>query len=124
MKPKLLFLVMVSMQMMGCNRHAQVQFAGIGIQFAAENGGVTILHVLTNTPAFRAGLYPGLIVQKIDGTSTEGMQQSDWHYKMQGPVGMKITLEIVDAKKGETNTVELTKENIVLTPSTSGLTQN
>jgi carboxyl-terminal processing protease len=117
MKNTLMTVIMLSLFLAGCNRHKEEHAViGIGIGLVVEKDGVTIALVLPNTPASRAGLSPGLVVQKIDGITTVGMQSKDWIRQLRGPVGTKVQLEIVDANRGQTNIVVLNREKIILPP--------
>ena len=87
------------------------QIIGVGFGLAIIADVVTIVYIVPGTPAFRAGLVPGLIVQTIDGTSTKGMQQKDWHQKLRGEVGTAVTLEVIDVASKQTKVVELVRES-------------
>jgi len=52
------------------------------------------------------------VVDKIDGTSTEGKLLKDCVDLLRGPVGTKVKLELIDIVNSKTNTVELTRERI------------
>ena len=90
------------------------QISGIGVALTVRDDTLKIMKVLPNTPASKAGLSVGLIVQKIDGTPTDGNHLKDWVDKLRGKAGTKVKLELVDAANSKTNTVELTREQIKL----------
>jgi carboxyl-terminal processing protease len=94
--------------------HAEDHVTGIGVALAVRDHAVKIMTVLPNTPAAKAGLSAGLIVQKIDGTPTDDTHLKDWVEKLRGDAGTKVKLELVDAANGKTNTVELIREQIKL----------
>ena len=71
------------------------------------------MKVLPNTPASKAGLAPGLVVRKIDGTATDGKLLKECVDMLRGGVGTKVKLELVDTANSKTNTVELTRERIL-----------
>ena len=79
-----------------------------------KGGSLQIMGVQPNTPAAKAGLHPGLVIQQIDGTNIVGMPLVDCVAMTRGPVGSKVQLEVVDPAKNETNVVELTREQIAL----------
>ena len=83
--------------------------ASIGIDLGIRHQRLEIVHVVPNTPASRAGLLTGLVVQKIDGITTEGKSLYDCAMMIRGAAGSKVALEVVDAWFGHTNTVELVK---------------
>ncbi len=93
------------------NNPKQVSFAGVGLVLGIKDEKITIMDVLPNTPASKAGLVPGLVIQKIDGTNTKGMQLEDCVGMIRGPVDTRVKIELVDTAN-KTNTVELTREKI------------
>jgi hypothetical protein len=93
--------------------NTQEHFAGIGLVLLADkNHTIRILGVLPYSPASKAGLSPGLVVQKIDGMSTDGKPLRDCADMIRGARGTKVKLELVDQVNSRTNTVELTREKI------------
>jgi S1-C subfamily serine protease len=88
-----------------------VSFAGVGLVLGIKDEKITILDVLPNTPASKAGLVPGLVIQKIDGTNTKGMQLEDCAGMIRGPVDTRVKIELVDTAN-KAKTVELTREKI------------
>jgi carboxyl-terminal processing protease len=121
MKSPLIFVAIVGLLLTGCGKHAQrVQQAprnivGIGVMVEMSTGRpLTIIGIVSNTPAFQAGLTRGLVIQKIDGTTPDGMTLKEIIDKMRGVEGTKITLELVDPKDNMTNTVTLTREKIAI----------
>jgi carboxyl-terminal processing protease len=71
------------------------------------------MKVLPHTPASKAGLVPGLVVRKIDGTTTDGKLLKECVDMVRGAVGTKVKLELVDTANSKTNTVELTRGRIL-----------
>ena len=112
MKAKLIFAAMLSGLLLASASHAQESFAGIGVMLAERHQAFEIIHIIPNTPASKAGLSEGLVIDKIDGTSTEGKLLRDCVEMLRGPVGTKVKLELIDTVNGRTNTVELTRETI------------
>ena len=108
-----MFAVMVSGLLLGNASQAQEHVTGVGVALGVETNVVKIMKVFPNTPASKAGLSRGLIVQKIDGVATDGKHLKDWVERLRGAVGTKVKLELVDTAKGMTNKVELTREKIL-----------
>jgi C-terminal processing protease CtpA/Prc len=92
---------------------------GIGVAVTVINHSLEIMDVRPNTPAARAGLVRGLIIQRIGDTSTDGKPLQECVGMMRGLVGSKVQLELVDPAKNTTNIVEFTREAIPL-PVRSG----
>jgi RNA polymerase sigma factor (sigma-70 family) len=94
--------------------HPNAQYGGIGaaLDFDKENGAPRIVKVLPNSAAAQAGLTAGLLIKKINSSSTEGKTLSEAVFLMRGRVGTSVTLELVDPKLKQTNTVELIRQRI------------
>lgn len=121
MKTKLILAIALS-SLFGYTVHAQQDISGIGVVLKPEGHAVKIEQVLPNGPASQAHLTNGLIILKIDGTPTDGTHLKKWMEMIRGETGTKVSLELLDPKKGETNTVELVREKIPL-PSGPPLTR-
>ena len=93
---------------------AQEHFAGTGLELAVKHDLLTIIHVMTNTPASKAGLSPGLVVQTIDGVPTRDKPLKDCVEMIRGDAGTKVSLTLVDPVNRTTNTVELIREKIAI----------
>ncbi|HEY5042354.1 MAG TPA: PDZ domain-containing protein [Verrucomicrobiae bacterium] len=93
-------------------RHAQPSITGIGVQLGVRDRALQIMGVVPDTPAAKAGLHPGLVIQQIDGTDIVGKPLVECVSMTRGPVGSKVQLEVIDPAKSETNIVEFTREKI------------
>ena len=113
MKAKLTFLAMLSGLLLACASQAQESVTGIGVALGVEDNTLKIMNVLPNTPASRAGLSRGLVIQKIDGATTDGKHLKDYADMLRGAAGTKVKLELVDTANNKTNTVELIREKIL-----------
>lgn len=89
---------------------------GIGIAITAddETGTLRVNAVLPQSPARRAGLSPGLVIQGINGVSVEGKTVKQCLDMMNGPAGTQVRLELIDQSDGPTRTVELTKQTFLI----------
>lgn len=70
------------------------EFGGLGIEISVQNGILTIISPIEDTPAWKAGIKAGDKVISIDGDSTKGMNLVDAAQKIKGKIGEKIRLEI------------------------------
>jgi PDZ domain len=112
MRIKLMIIAVLCGQWITCVSQAQENFTGIGIQLGIHHDRMEIIHIGTNTPASKAGLSVGLVVQKIDGIPIEGQSLYDCAKMIRGAVGSKVTLELVDSAQSRTNTIELVRAEI------------
>jgi carboxyl-terminal processing protease len=71
------------------------EFPGLGIEITLDNGILTIVSPIEDTPAYKAGLEPGDKIIKIDGESTKNITLIKAVKKMRGPQGTKVTLTIL-----------------------------
>ncbi len=78
-------------------------FEGIGATVNMQDGQVIIVRPLPDSPAEKAGLLPGDIIEKVDGTLVEGMNLLDAIAMIRGPEGTAVRLTI--QRRSETESV-------------------
>jgi len=88
------------------------EFGGLGIEITLENGVLTIVSPIEDTPAYRAGLKPGDKIIKINGDSTKNITLLKAVKKMRGPKGTKVTLTIMREGFGKFKDFTLTRDMI------------
>jgi len=71
------------------------EFGGLGIEITLENGVLTIVSPIEDTPAYREGLKSGDKIIKINGESTKNITLMNAVKKMRGPQGTKVTITIM-----------------------------
>ena len=71
------------------------EFEGLGIEITLEDGVLTIISPIEDTPGFRAGLKPSDKIIRIDGETTKNITLVKAVKMMRGPKGSKVTLTIV-----------------------------
>lgn len=71
------------------------EFGGLGIEITLENGVLTIVSPIEDTPAYKAGLKPGDKIIKINGESTKNITLMNAVKQMRGPKGTKVTITIM-----------------------------
>ncbi len=71
------------------------EFGGLGIEITLENGVLTVVSPIEDTPAFKAGLKPGDKIIKIDGETTKNITLLKAVKMMRGPRGSKVTLTVM-----------------------------
>ncbi|MBP7795793.1 MAG: S41 family peptidase [Elusimicrobiales bacterium] len=90
------------------------EFGGVGIQFEMKDGFPIVITPIPNTPAFKAKIYPGDRIIKIEGKTTENMLRDEIMDSLRGKPGTKVKITIArePEKKGDdwnTFDVELTR---------------
>ncbi|MCE9662174.1 S41 family peptidase [Halomonas sp. M5N1S17] len=88
------------------------QFGGIGIEVGLENGRLTIITPIDDTPASRAGLQARDTILSIDDTSTERLSLQEAVTLMRGEPGSEITVTILRSGEESAFDVTLTREII------------
>ncbi len=86
-------------------------FEGIGATVAEQNGQIVITSPIDDTPAQRAGIRAGDIIEEVDGESTAGWTQEKAVLKIRGPKGTKVTLK-VKHDDGTEQTIEIERDEI------------
>lgn len=99
-------------------------YLGIGIYMLAdaENGTITVVKPMDNSPAKEAGLEEGDLITKVEGEEVTVDNVSEISDKIKGQPGTKVKLEI---KRGEqTFEVEVERRKIVVSHIESKMLQN
>ncbi len=73
----------------------QGEFGGLGIEITIDEGWLTIVAPMEETPAWRAGVKSGDKIVKVDGERTNDMSLMDAVRKMRGKRGTPVTITIV-----------------------------
>src|SRR5690606_30417394 len=76
------------------------EFGGLGIEVTMENELVKVVAPIDDTPASRAGILSGDLIEKIDGEEVRGMTLNDAVDKMRGLVNTPIELTVL--REGQT----------------------
>lgn len=99
------------------------EFFGIGVEISKPAGALTVASLLADTPASKAGLDAGDIIEKIDGLETKDMPINCAVDKITGPRGTKVTLTIKRAGQEKTLDIIITRDKIVV-PTIRGWQRN
>lgn len=76
------------------NEEREGSFSGIGIQIGVQEEKLTVIAPIEDTPAWKAGLKAGDVIQAIDGQSTKGMSVDDAVKLIRGREGSSVKLTI------------------------------
>lgn len=94
------------------NESISSSFEGIGAEIQEQNGYITIVSPIKNSPAEKAGLLPKDKVTEVDGTDIQGMSSSEAVMLIRGEKGSTVTLTIVRNGVDDPMTVELVRDVI------------
>jgi carboxyl-terminal processing protease len=87
---------------------------GIGLDLAEANGQVVISAIHAGSPAQKAAISAGDIVQKVDGSEVAGQSAEKVTLKLTGKAGSQVQLTLQDPQSGQARTLTLTR-----TPATA-----
>lgn len=92
------------------------EIVGIGtsLDLDKKTHALRITKIIPDSPAAKAGVAAGLIVEKIDGIPTTGKSMADCLRLLRGEAGTKVRLELAKEDHSQTNTVELTRQKFQL----------
>ncbi len=90
------------------------EFYGIGVEISKPANALTVASLLANTPASKAGLDAGDIIEKINGIETKDMPINCAVDKITGPRGTSVTLTIKRAGEEKTRDFVITRDKIVV----------
>lgn len=90
-------------------------FSGIGAEVEAHPaGGVLIVNVYEDAPAYGAGLRPGDVVIAVDGTDITAYVLDEAVQMIRGPEGTEVTLTVIREGEEEAFDVTITRARIQL----------
>src|SRR4029079_18812862 len=90
--------------------------AATGASISKRFGYGAVLSVMPNSPAAKAGVEAGDIIEAIDGRSTREMSLAELRSLLNGQQGSNVSLTIVRARKAEPMKVTVTRDAIVIPP--------
>lgn len=83
---------------------------GIGVEVGMRNGVPTVVRVLQDNPALKAGVVVNDIIIKVNDDSTEGKTLNEVVSKIRGESGTSVKLTVV--RGSEEKTFSITRENV------------
>jgi len=95
-------------------RSLEGKIEGIGAYVAAEDGKITIIAPIADSPADRGGIRAGDVILEIDGRSTSGMSLVEAVLNIQGPKGTAVTLSVLHQGETEPEVIEIVRAEIEL----------
>ncbi len=90
------------------------EFVGIGIQVQLQDGVPEVQTSLPDSPAWKAGIRIGDILESVDETPLQGLTTEEIGKLIRGPIGQAIRLTARHEDADETYVVTVTREKIQL----------
>ncbi len=88
------------------------EFGGVGMMVSYKDGALVVIAPMEDTPAFKAGVKPGDLIDEIDGKKTSSMNLDECVRMLKGEPGTKVELVILREGEEESITLSVTRENI------------
>jgi carboxyl-terminal processing protease len=88
------------------------EFGGLGIEISVQNGILTIISPIEDTPAYKAGIKPGDRVVAIDGQSTKGLSLVEASQFLRGKKGTSVILRIVRENQDKPLDITIVRGNV------------
>src|SRR5512140_1582970 len=86
------------------------EIIGIGIDLEKRKRGFVVVSPIEGSPAWRAGIESGDLIDRIDGVDASPLDWNDAISRIQGPAGSEVVLSIV--RRGRTLTFRIKREKI------------
>jgi carboxyl-terminal processing protease len=90
--------------------------ADVGLILSKKFGYVGVVDAIPGSPAEKAGLSTGDMIESIKGIGTRDMPLAYANLLLQGENGSTVDLSVVRVRRPEPQTVKLTRTNLVLPP--------
>ncbi|HEU4385366.1 MAG TPA: MXAN_5808 family serine peptidase [Anaeromyxobacteraceae bacterium] len=90
------------------------EFGGLGFVIAMRDGNLTVVKVLKNTPAQRAGIRAKDVIVKIEEQSTINMDLQDAVDRLRGKPSTKVAITLSRAGWPEPKRLSIVRENITV----------
>lgn len=82
----------------------------VGIFLSKKMGFATIISVLPDSPAAKAGVKPGDLLDRVDGQPTRELSAVQLERRLAGQPGSKLDISIVREARGEPKTISMIRE--------------
>jgi len=95
------------------------EFSGVGIEISKKDGLLTVASLLPDTPAYKAGLDAGDVIERVDGLETKDMSLHCAVKHITGPKGTEVKLTLKRANTNKRETIPIVRARIIV-PSVRG----
>ncbi|MBI4613166.1 MAG: S41 family peptidase, partial [Planctomycetes bacterium] len=85
------------------------KFGGLGIEVSLEDGWITVITPIEDTPAYEAGILAGDRIVEVEGESTEDMTLQEAVRRLRGKPGTQVTIGVLSLGEAEPHEVVITR---------------
>ena len=96
----------------------------VGLILSKKFGYVGVVGTVPGSPAAKAGLSTGDMIESIKGIGTRDMPLAYASLLLEGPAGSTVDLSVVRVRRPDPQTIKLTRANLVLPPVDSHMLAN
>ncbi len=90
------------------------ELEGIGAEVQKKDGQLVIVAPLDGSPAQKARLKPGDVIQKVDGREVGGLPLDQAVDLILGPAGSPVKLTVLDPRTGQTRDITIIRARVIL----------
>ncbi|AEF18261.1 MULTISPECIES: S41 family peptidase [Thermoanaerobacterium] len=91
-------------------------FTGVGLQVEERGQDIVVVSTIKGSPAYKAGIQSGYIVESVDGKDVKGMDIADVTNLIKGDKGTTVTIDFL--ANGKTVEYKLVRDVISINPVT------
>jgi carboxyl-terminal processing protease len=84
------------------------EITGIGVDLEKRKRGFVVVSPIDGSPAFRAGIEPGDVIERIDGVEAGPLDWTDAVARIQGPAGSEVVITV--SRRGREITFRIRRE--------------
>jgi carboxyl-terminal processing protease len=97
------------------DRMLEGSFKGVGIQLEQDEKTleIEVITPIEGSPAFKAGVMAGDVIEKVNGEAIAGMKLADVMTKIKGPLGSPVVLTVRHLS-GEVVDLSMTRQEIII----------
>jgi carboxyl-terminal processing protease len=81
------------------NNQTQGSYSGVGIQIEVKDNNIIVLSTFEGSPAKKAGVLPGDIIEKVNGTDVNGKEYDKAVSMMKGKEGTEVSITVLRNSK-------------------------
>jgi carboxyl-terminal processing protease len=98
--------------------------ASVGVFLSKKMGFSTVVSVLPGSPAYKAGIKPGDLIDRVDDNPTRELSAVQLERMLAGAPGTPVSVSVVRQVRGEPQTINMTREVLAPPPVSAKLMED